>query len=177
MEVEGHVEESAQRPPKRKHGDIGISGKEDLPQSRRVKGNGGWVSGDTDDDGVARHTHSASGRVMIEVSSGQKKQAKEDEKKKLSPREAWTITPKVADMPWRLTPKIVVAAVRGNISMAKDALTNTTQTPAEGKAAVVDAVATANMFDGLVSGTLKAFSALPPIIIIHYVILCACILW
>ena len=156
MDVENTSEiPQCQRPAKRKHTDVEVSGGEALPQSQRMKGNLGWVCGESGDDGVSRHTHSASGRVMLEVSSLKNKEEKADgdDAQQLSPDRAWTIAPKIADMTWRLTPKIVTASVLGNIAMAKDALASTAPPKEEAPVspAAVNAVATANMFDGLVS--------------------------
>lgn len=117
-----------------------------------MKGIRGWVRSESGDDGTSRHTHSASGRVMLEASSSLNKEDKaendggkqtEEVPADKARRILLLATPKISDMTWRFTPKIVIAAVRGNIAMAKDALTSS--------AGAVDAAATANVLDGLVS--------------------------
>ena len=53
---------------------------------------GGWVCGESDDDGVSRHTHSASGRVMLGVRSPNNKEDKDDDddEQKSYPKMPWT---------------------------------------------------------------------------------------
>ena len=167
MEVESAttISQNDGRPVKRKHDDVQVSKGEALPQPQRMKGNQGWVRSESD-DGTSRHTHYASGRVIIEASSAKNKEDKDDKDEKTQTGAAGMLqraTPKIADMTWRFTPKIVIAAARGDIAMAKDALANTAHAPSKtpdnkGKgtpsAGAVDAVATANMLDGLVSNML-----------------------
>ena len=171
MEVESAttISQNDGRPVKRKHDDVQVSKGEALPQPQRMKGNQGWVRSESD-DGTSRHTHCASGRVILEASSAKNKEGKDNNNETTQTGAAGVlqrVTPKIADMTWRFTPKIVIAAVRGEIAMAKDALATTTHAPSKtpgnkGKgppsAGAVDAVATANMLDGLVSNMLLCHS-------------------
>ena len=142
---------SGERPPKRKHDAIGVDGVGASPELQRKKMNRGWVCNVSNEDGTTRHMQSASGRVMLEALVVNDKNGGDDtaRTKKVS-----------ADMACKLTPKIIVASVRGNVAMAKDALASTLHPPSEAPkkrgqtsepAGAVDTVATANMLEGLVS--------------------------